>query len=89
MSQNKIFKYKEFLENANANASNTSGMGSVVASQPGATPGTPGSEGSGDVSFVMGSEPKDKTIKKGDASEVTDLRYLEDESDEVTKIEEL
>jgi hypothetical protein len=63
--------YKKFTENAEGSA--TSGMGAVVAAQPGSLPGTTGTEGSGDIGFVFKKEKR----KKGKASEVTDLRDLE------------
>jgi hypothetical protein len=79
----KIKKYKEFHENATANASNTSGMGNVVAAQPGSLPGTTGTDGSGDVGYTFKKEKREK----GDATEVTDLRDLEDVKTE--KIEDI
>lgn len=71
-----IKKYKMFFEDggdAGANAA-TSGMGAVVSAQPGALPGTTGTEGSGDVSFTFKKEKR----KKGDPDEVCDLRDLKD-----------
>lgn len=62
---------------ATANASNTTGMGAVVAAQPGAFAGTTGTTGSGDVGFVLGDKPKRKR-KKGGPSEVSDLRDLKE-----------
>jgi hypothetical protein len=81
--------YKKFFEDgdsggtATANASNTSGMGAVVAAQPGALPGTFGTDGSGDIGFTFKKEKR----KKGKPSEVSDLRDLEPAKD-VTKVEE-
>ena len=52
-------KYQIFCEEcdgggtATTNASNTAGMGAVVASQPGSFPGTTGTTGSGDVGSTM------------------------------------
>lgn len=78
-------RYKKFLEDATANASNTAGMGGVVASQPGALPGTTGSEGSGDVSFTFSKERREK----GDPAEVSDLRDLDEvDTDEIEDIDE-
>lgn len=71
----KIKKWQEFLEDATAN-STTAGMGDVVSAQPGALPGTTGTEGSGDIGFTL----KKVKRKKGDPSEVTDLRDLKDET---------
>jgi hypothetical protein len=69
-------KYKAFLEDGTAAATaTTAGMGAVVSSQPGALPGTTGTTGSGDVSFYM-LDKKGKKIKKGNPSEVSDMRYL-------------
>ena len=62
---------------ATANASNTAGMGAVVSAQPGAFAGTAGTTGSGDVGFVLGDDPKKKR-KKGDPSQVSDLRDLKE-----------
>jgi len=78
--------YKDFNENATCNASTTAGMGSVVAAQPGAFPGTAGTTGSGDVSNVLGGPStkipvaafngKKRKKRKGGANEVSDLRDL-------------
>ena len=69
--------YKKFCEDggetATADASNTSGMGAVVAAQPGSLPGTFGTDGSGDIGFTFKKERR----KKGKPSEVSDLRDLE------------
>jgi hypothetical protein len=64
-------KYRNFTENVDTSsiASNN-----VVSPQPGLLPGKTGTEGSGDVAFVF----KKSRRKKGDASEVSDLRDLED-----------
>ena len=80
-------KYQIFCEEcdgggtATANASNTAGMGAVVASQPGTFPGTTGTTGSGDVGSTLGVYQKTpaKKRKKGTVSEVSDLRDLKDE----------
>lgn len=70
----KVLKFKEFIsEDADATASGVSGMGAVVSAQPGALPGTTGTTGSGDVSTYLYS-PKKR--KKGNPSQVTDLRDL-------------
>lgn len=68
--------YKKFFEDggtATANASTTSGMGAVVAAQPGLLPGTFGTDGSGDVGIVLNTKKR----KKGKPYEVSDLRDLE------------
>ena len=62
---------------ATANASNTAGMGAVVSAQPGSFVGTTGTTGSGDIGFVLGYDPKKKR-KKGDPSQVSDLRDLKE-----------
>jgi hypothetical protein len=74
--------FKQY-ENATCNASSSAGMGSVVSSQPGALPGTFGSSGSGDVGFTLGNyqkspagEKKKRRPKKGNPSQVSDLRFL-------------
>lgn len=75
--------YKQF-EDATANAT-TAGMGAVTSSQPSANAGATtgdaftsggGVEGSGDISFTFKKEKR----KKGSASEVSDMRDLEDNS---------
>jgi hypothetical protein len=64
--------FKKFDENAAASASSTSGMSTVSAAQPGALPGTTGTEGSGDIGFTFKKEKR----KKGDPTKVTDMRDL-------------
>ena len=78
--------YQKFFEDgegggvATANASNTAGMGAVVAAQVGPLPGVPGTEGSGDIGFGLGSgEPIKRKRKKGKPSQVSDLRDLKEE----------
>jgi hypothetical protein len=81
--------YQKFFEDgegggsagvATANASNTAGMGAVVAAQVGPFPGVPGSSGSGDIGFGLGSgEPIKRKRKKGKPSQVSDLRDLKEE----------
>lgn len=66
--------FKIFYEDATCSISNTSGMGVVVSSQPGALPGDTGTEGSGDIGIVY--DNKSKKRKKGDPSQVSDLRDL-------------
>ncbi len=80
----KIKRYKEFLENAVSTASSTSGMGAVVAAQPGALAGTAGTEGSGDIGFTFKKERR----KKGNPSEVTDMRDLAPAKG-ITKVEDI
>lgn len=63
--------YKKFTENADGSA--TSGMGAVTAAQPGSSPGTTGTVGSGDIGFTFKKEKR----KKGNPSQVTDMRDLE------------
>jgi hypothetical protein len=67
----RIKKFKQFNEDATATAT-TAGMGAVTSSQPGASPGTTGTDGSGDVSFYF----KKKRKKMGDPSEVSDAQDL-------------
>jgi len=78
----KIKRYKQFLENAES--SSVSGMGSVTSAQPGSLPGTTGTEGSGDIGFTF----RKGKGKKGDPSEVTDLRDLE-ETNDITKVDDI
>ena len=73
-------RFKTF-EDAMANAT-TAGVGSVVAAQPGALPGTFGTDGSGDIGFPLIGDvgeygKKRKKRKKGSPSEVSDARDLE------------
>jgi len=76
-------KYQKFFEDggcATVNASTTAGMGPVVAAQPGTLPGVPGTSGSGDIGFGLGSgEPIKRKRKKGKPSQVSDLRDLKEE----------
>lgn len=77
--------YKKFNEDGNATVSaSTSGMGAVVSSQPGALPGTTGTEGSGDIGFTFKKERR----KKGGPSKVTDMRDLEPAKG-ITKVEDI
>ena len=81
----KVLKnWSMFLEDgvAAANASTTSGMGPVSNAVVGATPGVPAESGSGDGSSTISGNVK---RKKGDPSEVSDLRDLEDSNLEVDK----
>ena len=68
-----IKSYKFFNEDATANAS-TAGMGSVSNAQTGSVSGMPGTIGSGDIEFYFKKERR----KKGNPSQVTDLRDLKD-----------
>lgn len=79
-------KYQKFFEDgegggcATVNASTTAGMGPVVAAQVGPLPGVPGTSGSGDIGFGLGSgEPIKRKRKKGKPSQVSDLRDLKEE----------
>jgi len=67
--------YNQFNEDATANASTTAGMGAVCSAQPGSLPGTTGTSGSGDIPFYFRKERR----KKGNPSQVTDLRDLKPE----------
>jgi hypothetical protein len=78
--------FKKFDENAAASASSTAGMGAVSAAQPGSLAGTTGTTGSGDISFYM-LDKKGRKIKKGNPSEVSDMRYLAPAKG-VTKVKE-
>jgi hypothetical protein len=77
-----ILTYKKFEDVANAT---TSGMGAVTSSQPSSNAGSTigGVDGSGDITFTL----KRKKRKKGTASEVSDLRDLENNLP-ITKIKE-
>lgn len=71
-----------FLEDgvATANASTTGGMGGVSNAVVGGFAGDTGAPGSGDTSSYL----TVSSTKKGNPSEVSDLRYLDDEeTDEV------
>ena len=80
----KIKRYKDFLENATADASSTSGMGAVTSAQPGSPAGTLGTEGSGDLGFVFKKEKR----KKGDPTQVSDMRDLSPAKG-ITKLSEI
>jgi hypothetical protein len=78
-------KYKSFFEDGTACATaGVSGMGAVSAAQPGALPGTTGTEGSGDIGFTFKKEKR----KKGDPTKVTDMRDLE-HAKGITKVEDI
>ncbi len=79
-----IKSYKKFQENAVATASSTAGPGPVVAAQPGVLPGTFGEPGSGDLGFTFKKERR----KKGDPSQVTDMRDLAPAKG-ITKVEDI
>jgi hypothetical protein len=71
-------KYIKFFEDGSGSGdayatANASGMGGVISAQPGNLPGTFGTDGSGDIGFTF----KKRKRKKGDPSEVSDLRDLE------------
>ena len=69
--------FKQFFEDGTAcvNAS-TAGMGPVSNATVGSLPGVPGGWGSGDSSSFFGVSTKQPV---GGPSEVSDLRYLEEE----------
>lgn len=78
-------KYKSFFEDGTACATAAvSGMGAVSSAQPGALPGTTGTEGSGDIGFTFKKEKR----KKGDPTKVTDMRDLEPAKG-ITKVEDI
>jgi hypothetical protein len=68
----RIESYKQFNEDATATAS-ISGMGAVTSAQPGASPGTFGTTGSGDIPVYM---RKKRSKKKGNPSQVSDAQDL-------------
>ena len=76
-------KYLKFFTQFKENASTTAGMCAVSAAQPGGLPGTTGTEGSGDPGFTF----KKEVRKKGDPTEVTDMRDLAPAKG-ITKIKE-
>ena len=76
--------YKKFQENAAASASSSAGMGAVSAAQPGGLAGTTGTSGSGDLGFTFKKEKR----KKGDPTEVSDMRDLEP-AEGITKVGEI
>ena len=81
----KIKTYKQFFEDGTAcvNAS-TAGMGPVSNATVGSLPGVPGGWGSGDSSSFFGVSTK----PVGGPSEVSDLRYLEEE-DDIEEVDDL
>jgi len=83
---NKIKTYKQFFEDGTAcvNAS-TAGMGPVSNATVGSLPGVPGGWGSGDSSSFLGVSTKQPV---GGPSEVSDLRYLEEE-DDIEEVDDL
>lgn len=78
-----IYKMKHLKTFEDACATGTtSGMGAVSSSQPGSTPGTFGTTGSGDVGSpllpIQSKIPANikKKPKKGNARQVSDMRFL-------------
>ena len=67
-----IKRFTQFNEGAFVTAA-VGGMGDVIASQPGAVPGTTGTTGSGDIPVVLKTRPR---RKKGNPSQVCDARDL-------------
>ena len=51
-------KFNEFNEDACATLGNSGGMGSIVAAQPGTSPGEQGTTGSGDIGQTLGTYTK-------------------------------
>lgn len=80
-----IKRYKKFFEDgvSYTNAS-TAGMGDVVNATVGSLPGVGGEYGSGDNSSYL----LTKKQKKGNPSEVSDARFLDDVDDQITRVEE-
>ena len=80
-------KYKDYFEDGTAAATaTTAGMGAVTSAQPGSVPGMSGTTGSGDISFYL-LDKKGKKIKKGNPSQVSDMRFLEPAKG-ITKLKE-
>ena len=81
----RIKSWHIFLEDgvAAANASTTGGMGGVSNATVGSLAGVPAGSGSGDRSTVLSSKPR----VKGDPSQVSDLRDLEDS--DVVEVDDL
>lgn len=75
-------KWNLFFEDVSSSSSG--GMGDVSSSQPGALAGTTGEPGSGDLGFTFKKEKR----KKGDPTEVSDMRDLEP-AEGITKVEEI
>jgi hypothetical protein len=81
-----IKTYKQFFEDGTACVTaSTGGMGAVVSATVGSLPGVPGGWGSGYVSNVLSVSTKQPV---GGPSEVSDLRYLE-EDDEIEEVDDL
>lgn len=53
----KVLRYNQLFEDAVADAGSSTGMGAVVAAQPGSLPGQFGTDGSGDIGRPLNSEP--------------------------------
>ena len=80
-------RYQSFLEDGtSASTAGTTGMGAVSSAQPGGFAGQTGTSGSGDVSFYL-NDKKTKKIKKGNPSQVSDMRFLEPAKG-ITKLKE-
>jgi len=82
----KLKYFKQFFEDGTACVTaSTGGMGPVVNATVGSLPGVPGGWGSGDTSNVLSVSTKQPV---GGPSEVSDLRYLEEE-DDVEEVDDL
>lgn len=81
-----IKTYKQFFEDGTACVTaSTGGMGAVVSASVGSLPGVPAGSGSGDVSNVLSVSTKQPV---GGPSEVSNLRYLEEE-DDIEEVDDL
>lgn len=83
----KIKSWKNFNEDATATASSTGGMGSVSPAAVGGLPGVGSTPGSGDLGFPLYDKGKKKKVKKGNPSQVSDMRFLAPAKG-VTKVKE-
>jgi hypothetical protein len=72
----KIKSWKNFNEDATATTSSTGGMGGVSPAAVGGLPGVGSTPGSGDLGFSLYDKGKNKKVKKGNPSQVTDMRFL-------------
>ena len=78
-------KFKSFNEDGSSVGVSTSGMGAITNATVGSLPGVAGESGSGDVSQYLRSDKQ----KKGDPSQVSDARFLDDVDDEIEDIDDL
>lgn len=83
----KIKSWTNFNEDATATGSSTAGAGAVSSATVGGLPGVAATSGSGDLGFPLYDKGKKTRTKKGNPSQVSDMRFLASAKG-VTKVKE-